>query len=377
MMKKFQYKVIIAALMLCLNLSLSCPVSGYAAGEEAVYITINQVDQDTAGEAGMYVLASGSPDESAIEINLDNQTIKVAVLSMDICTEDNYLTLAGCDTTDRTDGFLCRSRGSDNGCCSVTLFSMNRLGVIEEGTGPIFILRYTTAEEAPAGKCTTLSTDNIYVTDDGGNAVEAVSSSGEYCFGSASSSCEIGISPETAEAATGETIQFDALTTGTGCDNPCYAWQVTGTGGGSIDTSGLYTAGAPGGTDLITVIDECHGEIIAAAAVYVLEDADEDGILDEEDSCLASNLEDTISIYTCDSGVENLLLDDGCSLNDLIAECDHTLINHGMFVSCVSRLTNGWKKEGWISLKEKGAIQRCAAQSWRERIQVRTGEEDE
>jgi hypothetical protein len=377
MMKQFQNKVIIAALMLCLGLSLSCPVRGYAAGEEAVYITINQVDQDTAGEEGMITLASLDSHEYAIEINLDNQNLTVAAMNMEICTEDSYLTLEGCDTTDRTGGFLCRSRGYDNGCCSVNLFSMNRLGVIEEGTGPVFILRYTLAEEAPAGECTTFSTENTYVTDAGGNAVEAVSSPGEYCFGSALSSCEIGISPETAEAATGETIQFDALTTGTGCDSPCYAWQVTGTGGGSIDTSGLYTAGTPGGTDLITVIDECQGEIIATAAVYVLEDADEDGILDKEDGCLASNLEDTISIYSCDSGVENFFLDDGCSLNDLIAACDHTFINHGMFVSCVSRLTNGWKKEGWISFKEKGAIQRCAAKSWRERMQVRIGEEDE
>ena len=47
----------------------------------------------------------------------------------------------------------------------------------------------------------------------------------------------------------------------------------------------------------------------------------QDGILDEEDSCLESNLEETISIYTCDSGVENLFLDDGCSLKDLIDGC--------------------------------------------------------
>jgi hypothetical protein len=372
MMKKFQNKVIIAALMLCLGLYIFCPVSGYAAGEEAVYITINQADQNTAGEAGIITLASEGSNENAIEISLDNPTHKVAAISMSICTEDNYLTLAGCDTTDRTGGFLCRSRGSDNGCCSVTLFSMNRLGVIEEGAGPIFILRYTLSEEAPAGECTTLTTENTDAIDDAGSAVEVVSSPGEYCFGSASSSCEISISPETAEVGTGETIQFDTRTTGTGCDNPCYGWQVTGTGGGSIDTSGLYTAGAPGGTDLITVIDDCQGEINATAAVFVLEDADEDDILDEEDGCLASNLEDTISIYSCDSGVENLFLDDGCSLNDLIAKCDHTLKIHGMFVSCVSRLSNGWRKEGWISWKEKGAIQRCAAKSWIERKQVVT-----
>jgi hypothetical protein len=380
MIKKYQKNITIAALMLWLGLSLSCPAIGYAAGEEAVYITIHQADQ---GEAGSIALASDDSNQSAIiTIDLDNPTHKVAEMNMEICTEDNYLTLAGCDTTDRTDGFLCRSRGSDDGCSSVTLFSMNQLDLIEAGAGPIFILRYALSEEAPAEECTTFSTKNTFATDDGSNAVEVVSSPGEYCFVSVSSSCEIAISPETAKVTTGETIQFEALTTGTGCDNPCYSWQVTGTGGGSIDTSGLYTAGAPGGTDLITVIDDCHGEIIDTAEVLVLEDADEDSIPDEEDSCLASNLEDTISINTCDSGVENLLLDDGCSLNDLIAECDHTLKNHGRenhgrFASCVSILTNGWKKDGWISRQEKGTIQRCAAKSWKERRQVRRGEEDE
>ena len=38
MIKQFQNKVISAALMLCLGLFISCPVS---AEEEAVYITIN------------------------------------------------------------------------------------------------------------------------------------------------------------------------------------------------------------------------------------------------------------------------------------------------------------------------------------------------
>ena len=365
MIKKYQKNITIAALMLWLGLSLSCPAIGYAAGEEAVYITIHQADQD--GEAGSIALASDDSNQSAIiTIDLDNPTHKVAEMNMEICTEDNYLTLAGCDTTDRTDGFLCRSRGSDDGCSSVTLFSMNQLDLIETGAGPIFILRYALSEVAPAEECTTFSTKNTFATDDGSNAVEVVSSPGEYCFVSVSSSCEIAISPETAKVTTGETIQFEALTTGTGCDNPCYSWQVTGTGGGSIDTSGLYTAGAPGGTDLITVIDDCQGEINATAALYVLEDADEDGIHDAEDVCLASNLEDTISIYSCDSGVENLFLDDGCSLYDLIGECDQTRKIHGMFVSCASHLTNGWKKEGWISLKEKGTIQRCAAKSWKE-----------
>ena len=164
-------------------------------------------------------------------------------MNMEVCTEADYLTFAGCETTDRTGGFLCRSRSSNDGCCTVTLSSMNPLDVIENGTGSIFTLRYTLSEEASAGECTTFSTANAYALDDGGNEIDVLSSPGEYCFSSASPSCDISISPETAEVAAGESIQFDAQITGTGCDNPCYAWQVTGTSGGSIDTSGLYTAG--------------------------------------------------------------------------------------------------------------------------------------
>ena len=375
MIKLLKNNILPCSWMLCVVLASFLPIHAYASSEEAVYITIDQVQPDITEESGLITTASEDPDVNAIAINLDNTINKVARISMEICTEDNYLTLEGCDITDRTDGFLCRSWDSGNGCCSVSLFSMNRLSVIEEGTGPIFILRYTPSEEPPAGSCTAISTEDPYATDEGGNEVGVISSPGEYCFGSVSSSCEITINPETAEAGTGEVVQFEALTTGEGCDNPCYNWQIEGTSGGTIDTGGLYTAGIPGGTDLITVIDDCNGEIITTAEIVVLEDADQDGILDEYDSCLASDLEDTIIIYSCDSGVENLLLDDGCSLNDLIAQCNHQLKNHGMFVSCVSRLTNGWKREGWISRPEKGAIQRCAAQSWRERNQQRPWEE--
>jgi hypothetical protein len=377
MIKLLKPNTISCSWILCLVLVSFLPVHGYASSEEAVYITLDQVQPDITEESGIMTTASEGSDVNAIAISLENSVNKIARINMEICAEDDYLTLAGCDITDRTDGFLCRSWDSGNGCCSVSLFSMNRLSVIEEGTGPIFILRYTPSEELPAGTCTIISTEDPYVTDEGGNEIGVMSSPGEYCFGSVSSSCEITINPETTEVGTGEVVQFEALTTGTGCDNPCYDWQIEGTSGGTIDTSGLYTAGIPGGTDLITVIDDCNREIIDTAEVVIIEDADQDGILDEDDSCLGSDLEDTISIYSCDSGVENLLLDDGCSLNDLIAQCDQQLKIHGMFVSCISLLTNSWKKEGWISWKEKGAVQRCAAQSWRERNQQRPWEEDE
>jgi len=94
-----------------------------------------------------------------------------------------------------------------------------------------------------------------------------------------------------------------------------------------------------------------------------VEDSDCDGIPDDVDDCPDSSLEGTIIIDGCNSGVNNHLFGDGCKISDLIAECAEGAKNHGKFVSCVSHLTNDWKKQKLISGKDKGAIQNCAAQA--------------
>ena len=93
------------------------------------------------------------------------------------------------------------------------------------------------------------------------------------------------------------------------------------------------------------------------------EDLDGDGIGDVCDSCPESNLDATVSIEGCNSGVTNVLFEDGCTMNDLTAQCAVGVKNHGQFVSCISHLTNGWKKEYYISGREKGSIQSCAARA--------------
>ncbi|MHC4305750.1 MAG: hypothetical protein ACYTFF_16600 [Planctomycetota bacterium] len=92
-------------------------------------------------------------------------------------------------------------------------------------------------------------------------------------------------------------------------------------------------------------------------------DSDGDGIPDDEDACPESNLTPTIVIDGCDSGVENVAFEDGCTMMDLIAECAEGASNHGEFLSCVANLTNGWNQAGYISGQEKGQIRSCAAQS--------------
>jgi len=92
-------------------------------------------------------------------------------------------------------------------------------------------------------------------------------------------------------------------------------------------------------------------------------DTDGDGFPDDEDACPESDLSASVIIDGCDSGVDNLLLDSGCTISDLIADCAANASNHGQFVSCVAHLTNDLKSDGLISGKEKGAIQRCAAKA--------------
>ena len=91
-------------------------------------------------------------------------------------------------------------------------------------------------------------------------------------------------------------------------------------------------------------------------------DTDNDGVPDDaEDNCPESNLDETIIIGKCDSGVINQRFEDGCTMSDLIAGCSIEARNHIKNIRCVAHLTNEWKAEGLISGEQKGAIQRCAA----------------
>ena len=100
--------------------------------------------------------------------------------------------------------------------------------------------------------------------------------------------------------------------------------------------------------------------------LHIVSDVDSDGVTDDVDACpdsdLTSNLEGTVAIEECDSGVDNVMIEDGCTISDLIMACADEAENHGEFVSCVSHFTNEMKPNV-LSGAEKGAIQSCAAQS--------------
>jgi hypothetical protein len=70
----------------------------------------------------------------------------------------------------------------------------------------------------------------------------------------------------------------------------------------------------------------------------------------------------TIVVDGCDTGVDDQVID-AVSIDGEIERCAGGSRNHGTFVSCVARLTNQLKRAGILTGREKGAIQRCAAQA--------------
>ena len=83
--------------------------------------------------------------------------------------------------------------------------------------------------------------------------------------------CYTAINPTSANIYAREIVQFSATLHGE-CNPPCYTWKVMamiGTGG-SINVTGLYTAGGSPGADKVIVKDACNENITDSAIVNIL-----------------------------------------------------------------------------------------------------------
>jgi len=148
-----------------------------------------------------------------------------------------------------------------------------------------------------------------------------------------------------------------------GPDNWGEVEKLLSSDGASGDRFGVSVSRS-GDTTLIGASgDDDNGSDSGSAYVLRVDDTDGDGIPDDEDDCSNSDLSPTVVIDGCDSGVENDLFGNGCTIADQVHECAMNAGNHGQFVSCVAHLTNDLKKAGVITGQEKGAIQSCAAQA--------------
>jgi hypothetical protein len=126
----------------------------------------------------------------------------------------------------------------------------------------------------------------------------------------------------------------------------------------------------PAGIDAagrIAVVDDVDIAEGASAKSWVLvpsgPDTDGDGVPNEDDECPGSIITPTVVIGGCDSGVQNTVLPNGCTLADTIEECVAGATNHRRLVGCVAQVVKELKQDGVITRPERAAILRCAARS--------------
>jgi hypothetical protein len=89
-------------------------------------------------------------------------------------------------------------------------------------------------------------------------------------------------------------------------------------------------------------------------------DNDGDGVTDTEDQCPASDLSPTVFVGTADTGVENRLDEQGCTIADRLSAVNGSK-NHGALVSAVAKVSNLLLSQGRLSGAEKGRIQSAVA----------------
>jgi hypothetical protein len=138
---------------------------------------------------------SGSPgsSENPVIVSLDNSVNKVKGLQVDVCDVDGYLLCTACGTTGRTTGFDCMINKLDGGCCRVILANLTA-GIIEEGTGSIFTVKYTISSSAPGGECVDLTPEEVQIADENGDPFppdDVVLEPGEFCFVSSTTTTSV------------------------------------------------------------------------------------------------------------------------------------------------------------------------------------------
>ena len=110
--------------------------------------------------------------------------------------------------------------------------------------------------------------------------------------------------------------------------------------------------------------------VLGAGIVAAATDSDGDGITDDIDVCPNSNLLPTITLKGCDAGVENQLLENGCTMADHIIDCYVNSKSYGDFVSCSEHFINDWRGAGLITSAEQRDLKTCMQNSYLEPTQA-------
>lgn len=123
----------------------------------------------------------------------------------------------------------------------------------------------------------------------------------------------------------------------------------------------------------VTIMREpTSGVVLVEACDDVVTDTDGDGVSDDMDACLQSDLRPTVWVFNQDSGVPNLIAGqpvnaEGCSLADLVAIIVESATagarNHGEFVSKVGSGLRELHRAGLLTERSKAALLSTAARS--------------
>ena len=126
-------------------------------------------------------------------------------------------------------------------------------------------------------------------------------------------------------------------------------WEVTRS---NLNAGLSYLVGLDRKPDATLFGSAIGGPVTGFGSLEFVPDKDGDGVRDPCDECAKSDLSPTVVIDGVDTGVANDLLDDGCTLSDLIAE----VLGTNASMSAVVQLLVDLKKDGLITGQEMGAM---------------------
>ena len=92
-------------------------------------------------------------------------------------------------------------------------------------------------------------------------------------------------------------------------------------------------------------------------------DSDHDGVVDVEDPCRHTTLVGEMTIDGCATGVLDAVGNGGCSLGEMIVDCERAAENHGEFVRCTGEAAHHLQQEGVLEPGDVGKMQHCAGQA--------------
>lgn len=104
-----------------------------------------------------------------------------------------------------------------------------------------------------------------------------------------------------------------------------------------------------------TIISTSEAALIISTTSNYIDD-DGDGVPNDVDVCPNSNLVPTILIGGTDTGIPNVVLTDGCSLMDLITQCEAGASSLTDFLNCMTALANSWETDTIITSTQAALI---------------------